>query len=32
MFSQTFFILENFRYDEAIIVWKKKKAHKALEA
>jgi hypothetical protein len=32
MFSQTFFILENFPYDEAIIIRKKKKARKAIEA
>jgi len=32
MFSQTFFILKNFPYDEAIIVWKKKKTCKAIKA
>jgi hypothetical protein len=32
MFSQTFFILENFPYDEASIVWKKKKTCKAIKA
>jgi hypothetical protein len=32
IFLNTFFILENFLYDQAIIVWKKKKTCKAAEA
>lgn len=32
MFLKTFFILENFPYDKAIIVWKKKKTRKPAKA
>jgi hypothetical protein len=32
MFEHTFFTLENFTYDQAIVAWKKKKAFKVVEA
>jgi len=32
MFGHTFFTFENFTYDQAIAVWKKKKAFKVVEA